>query len=27
LGGWVFVFWPELGATPDVAVTFTEAVG
>jgi hypothetical protein len=27
LGGWVFDFQPELGATPDVAGTFTEAVG
>jgi hypothetical protein len=27
LGGWVFDFWPELGATPDVTGTFTEAVG
>jgi hypothetical protein len=27
LGGWVFDFWPELGPTPDIAGTFTEAVG
>jgi hypothetical protein len=27
LGGWVFDFWPELGAMPDVMGTFTEAVG
>jgi hypothetical protein len=27
LGGWVFDFLPELGATSDVAVTFTEVVG
>jgi hypothetical protein len=27
LGGWIFDFLPELGATPDVAGTFTEVVG
>jgi hypothetical protein len=27
LGGWVFDSRPELGATPDVAGTFTEVVG
>jgi hypothetical protein len=27
LGGWVFNFWLELGATPNVAGTFTEVVG
>jgi hypothetical protein len=27
LGGWVFDFRPKLGATPDVARTFMEAVG
>jgi hypothetical protein len=27
LGGWVIDFWPELGATLDVAGTFKEAVG
>jgi hypothetical protein len=27
LGRWVFDFWPELGSTPNIAGTFTEAVG
>jgi hypothetical protein len=27
LGGWVFDFWPELWATPDIVGTFTGAVG